>query len=66
MTGSHHARRICKVATWIAEVAEAMQYARDKGIVHRDIKPSIWFLAEDGRLVISDFGWARISQSHRW
>ncbi|HNO76942.1 MAG TPA: protein kinase [Phycisphaerae bacterium] len=52
-----------KVATWIAEVAEAMQYAHDKGIVHRDIKPSNLILAEDGRLVISDFGLARISQS---
>ncbi len=52
-----------KVATWIAEVAEAMQYAHDKGIVHRDIKPSNLILAEDGRLVISDFGLARFSQS---
>ncbi len=52
-----------KVATWIAEVAEAMQYAHERGIVHRDIKPSNLILAEDGRLVISDFGLARFSES---
>jgi serine/threonine protein kinase/lipoprotein NlpI len=50
-----------KVAGWIAEVADALQYAHDRGVVHRDIKPSNLLLADDGRLVISDFGLARMS-----
>lgn len=48
-----------RVAHWIAEVADALQYAHEHGVIHRDIKPSNLLLAEDGRLMISDFGLAR-------
>tara|TARA_R110000868_G_scaffold119469_2_gene316969 strand:- start:300339 stop:303437 length:3099 start_codon:yes stop_codon:yes gene_type:complete len=48
-----------KVAHWISEVADAMQYAHDHGVIHRDIKPSNLLLTKDGRLMISDFGLAR-------
>src|SRR5690606_35258726 len=44
-----------KIAHWIAEVADALQYAHDHGVIHRDIKPSNLLLTEDGRLMISDF-----------
>ncbi len=50
-----------KVAHWISEVAEAMQYAHDHGVIHRDIKPSNLLLTKEGRLMISDFGLARPS-----
>ncbi len=48
-----------KVAGWFAEVAEALHYAHEHGVIHRDIKPSNLLLAADGRLMISDFGLAR-------
>jgi len=48
-----------QVATWIAEIAEAVHYAHSQGIIHRDIKPSNMILARDGRLMIADFGLAR-------
>ena len=51
------------VAGWIAEVAEALQYAHEHGVIHRDIKPSNLLLAQDGRLMISDFGLARAAES---
>jgi serine/threonine protein kinase/Tfp pilus assembly protein PilF len=50
-----------EVAHWISEVAEAMQYAHDHGVIHRDIKPSNLLLTKEGRLMISDFGLARPS-----
>jgi serine/threonine protein kinase len=40
-------------------VAEALKYAHDAGLVHRDIKVDNILLADDGRAVVADFGIAR-------
>jgi serine/threonine protein kinase len=40
-------------------VAEALGFAPDQDIVHRDIKPGNILFAEDGRPVLTDFGVAR-------
>jgi len=50
------------VARLISEVADALEYAHSKGIIHRDIKPSNLMLTRDGRLVLLDFGVARIAE----
>jgi eukaryotic-like serine/threonine-protein kinase len=37
------------------EVADALQYAHDQGVVHRDIKPEN-ILLHNGRAIVADFG----------
>jgi len=50
---------------WIIEsVADALNYAHDKGVIHRDIKPSnILYDEKNGKVKVSDFGIARIVNS---
>ena len=44
----------------IAEVADALEYAHQQGVIHRDIKPSNLLLSPAGRLSVNDFGLARM------
>ena len=51
-------RRVIDIA---ADVADALDYAHQKGIVHRDIKPANIMLLKTGVVKITDFGIARIT-----
>ena len=44
----------------VAEVADALDYAHQQGVIHRDIKPSNLLLSPAGRLSVNDFGLARM------
>lgn len=50
-------RRSCEI---LINILDGLEYAHDKGVVHRDIKPGNILMGKDQSLKISDFGLARL------
>ncbi|MEE8350292.1 MAG: serine/threonine-protein kinase [Acidobacteriota bacterium] len=48
---------------YVIEVCEALDYAHQNDVVHRDIKPGNMFITDEGSLKIVDFGLARLTTS---
>jgi serine/threonine protein kinase len=45
-----------QAAGHMAQIAGALQHAHNHSVIHRDLKPSNLFFADDGRLILGDFG----------
>jgi len=53
------------VVSYVTQVAEALQYAHDKNLIHRDVKPENMLLGRNHEVLLSDFGIAIMIQSSR-
>ncbi len=52
-----------EVLAIVIQVARGLAYAHEKGIVHRDVKPSNIMVVHDGHAKITDFGIARMASA---
>lgn len=53
------------VVSYTKQVAEALQYAHDERVVHRDVKPENLLLGRNEEVLLSDFGVALMAQALR-
>jgi eukaryotic-like serine/threonine-protein kinase len=49
-----------EVVSYATQVADALGHAHRTGVIHRDVKPANMLIHADGRILLSDFGLAKV------
>ena len=53
------------IVTYVSQVASALQYAHERRLIHRDVKPENLFLNEREEVLLGDFGLAMFAPQTR-
>ncbi len=53
------------IVAYVKQIASALQYAHDRRVIHRDVKPENILLGPNNEVLLSDFGIAVVTQSSR-
>lgn len=54
---------LSSIVSYAKQVAEALQYAHDQKLVHRDVKPENMLLGRNNEVLLGDFGIAMMAQT---
>jgi WD40 repeat protein/tRNA A-37 threonylcarbamoyl transferase component Bud32 len=54
---------IATIVTYVKQVADALQYAHDEKMIHRDVKPENMLVGHNNNVQLSDFSIAVVAQS---
>jgi len=57
---------LATIVSYVKQVADALQYAHDEKLIHRDVKPENMLVGKRQEILLSDFGIAVMAQSSRY
>lgn len=57
---------LATIVTYVKQLADALQYAHDEKLIHRDVKPENMLVGKRQEILLSDFGIAVMAQSSRY